>query len=231
MEGDIVNSRQRIGHQFFPAAIAAFLLVGFVSTARAQSREGRFQVDPIVGYSAFHVPDNGLSALDLDDGASLGVRFGYGITRAWQIEIEYSRTETDLLFAAPLDPETPLYGLTVDTLLAFGTYHLASGRIVPYVTAGAGITRIDSGVPVAGCPPPFACIASLVPVPDVRYDETNLTFAAGLGVKAVVSDHVGVRIDARGYAIDQETAFFVPGAPDGEWITTGMVSAGLLYVF
>jgi len=228
------------------ASPSLFLLaiLGFAAApvAESQPRRGLLEIDPLVGYSTWGQVEEGRLEgapyrLDVENQASYGLRLGYGLTDSFQLEVEVSRTETELLIEEFGFPAASFHDLTLESVLAYGTYHFTRSRIAPYVTFGAGATHLKSAVVNFFCPRGHACIASIDLVPEVfvPYQETRPIVAAGVGVKAALAEHLGLRLDARGYAIEQgKTTFVQDIEPTGErrdWLTSGTVSAGLLFSF
>jgi opacity protein-like surface antigen len=216
--------------------LASLLISGLVTAAQGQSRQGRFEVEPLVGYTSFgHVEEGPRYSLDLHSEPSVGVRVGYGVGTAFTVELEYSHTETGLILDGPFGfSADDLHDLTIDSVLVSGTLHLTRGRFVPYVTLGGGVAHIDSAVQHD------LCLAEICPLtvpifPPVPHEETRPTVAAGLGVKAALSDRLGLRLDARGYALNQGDTRFIGGfgtvGEREEWLTSATASVGLLYAF
>jgi opacity protein-like surface antigen len=228
------------------SSLSLFLTLLGLSVApvgEGQSRRGLLEIDPLVGYSTWGQVEEGRLEgvpyrIDAAEQASYGLRLGYGLTESFQLEVEVSRSETELLIEEFGFPAASFHDLTLESVLAYGTYHLTRSRIAPYVTVGAGVTHLESAVVSFYCPREHACIASvdrLVPEVFVPHQETRPVAAAGVGVKAALADHLGLRLDARGYAIEQGDTTFVQNIePTGErrdWLTSGTVSAGLLFSF
>jgi len=94
------------------------------------------------------------SKVDVDDHATYGGRLGWNITRKFELEAQFSRTET--AFVTPGSHE--LFGtsgqrlgdLTIDYLLGYGTFNFGRGRAVPYVTFGMGAARLEAEIPSGG---------------------------------------------------------------------------------
>lgn len=218
-------------------------ILGFAAApvAESQPRRGLLEIDPLVGYSTWGRVEEGLESgsyrLDLAEQAGYGMRVGYGLTDSFQLEVEVSRTETELLIEEFGFPAASFHDMTLESALVYGTYHFARKGIAPYVTFGAGVTHLESAVVDFFCPRGHACIASIDLVPEVfvPYQETRPVVAAGVGVKAALAEHLGLRLDARGYAVSQGNTTFIRSLePLGErrdWLTSGTVSAGLLFSF
>ena len=203
------------------------------TTAFAQVREGTVEINPYVGYlfgGEFSRGSTNLFDFDVetDDDVTFGIRLGYNVSDTFEMEFQASRTETafvtedDELF----DPDEFAFGdLTIDYFLGYATFNFGRRRAVPYITVGAGVARLDPDVPGSGA----------------RRD-TRFTGSLGLGVKAFVNPHFGLRFDGRGYATslgdqDDDDDFFCDDddffddcdSDDREWLTNGEISFGLLF--
>jgi opacity protein-like surface antigen len=217
--------------------VCIFVLIAAATAAAAASaqvREGTVEISPFAGYlfggefargttSAFD------SRVDVDDEATYGIRLGYNITDNFEIEAQASHTETafvtddDELFG---DEGDDLGDLDIDYFLGYMTFNFGHRRAVPYVTVGAGVARLDPDIPFS----------------DARQD-TRFTGSLGVGVKAFVNPHFGLRFDGRGYATslgdrDRDDRFFCDDDDffddcdnDREWLTNGEISFGLLFAF
>lgn len=219
------------------SSLLLLTILGFAAApvAEGQPREGLFEIDPLVGYSTWGRVEEGFGSgsyrLDLAERAGYGLRVGYGLTDSLQLELEVSRTETELLIEEFGFPATSFHDLTLQSVLAYGTYHFTRSRIAPYVTFGAGVTHLESATQFR-CPRDRYCIAIVEPF--VSHQETRPVVAAGVGVKALVAQNLGLRLDARGYAVSQGDSTFIRSQPLGErrdWLTSGTISAGLLFTF
>jgi opacity protein-like surface antigen len=217
--------------------VCIFVLIAAATAAAAASaqvREGTVEISPFAGYlfggefargttSAFD------SRVDVDDEATYGIRLGYNITDNFEIEAQASHTETafvtddDELFG---DEGDDLGDLDIDYFLGYMTFNFGHRRAVPYVTLGAGVARLDPDIPFS----------------DARRD-TRFTGSLGVGVKAFVNPHFGLRFDGRGYATslgdrDRDDRFFCDDDDffddcdnDREWLTNGEISFGLVFAF
>lgn len=111
---------------------------------------------------------------DLDEDTSYGLIFDITADRHRHYEFLYTTQSTTLDGAAPLD-------MDVQYLQLGGTVsHPDMTRVIPYFGLTVGAARFE---------------------PDASgYDgETRLAFSAGGGVRVPITDHIGVRFDARAY--------------------------------
>jgi opacity protein-like surface antigen len=201
--------------------------------ASAQVREGTVEISPFAGYLFGGEFARGTTSLfdfrvDVDDDATYGLRLGYNITDSFEIEAQASRTETkfvtgnDELFG---NGSENLGDLDIDYFLGYMTFNFGHRRAVPYVTVGAGVARLDPDIPLS----------------NARRD-TRFTGSLGVGVKAFVNPHFGMRFDGRGYATSLGNRhrrddrfscddFFDSCDSDRDWLTNGELSFGLIFAF
>jgi opacity protein-like surface antigen len=217
----------------FRVSILVLMLAAAAAALPAQVREGTVEISPFAGYLFGGEFSRGTTSIfdfrvDVDDDATYGLRVGYNLTDTFQIEAQASHTETafvtddDELFGS--DGED-LGELSIDYFMGYMTFNFGHRRAVPYITAGAGIARLDPDVPGTRA----------------RRD-TRFTGSLGVGLKAFVNPHFGFRFDGRGYATslgdrDRDDDFFCDDDffddcdNDREWLTNGEISFGLLFAF
>jgi opacity protein-like surface antigen len=204
------------------------------AAASAQVREGTVEISPFAGYLFGGEFARGTTSVfdfrvDVDDDATYGLRFGYNITDSFELEAQASHTGTqfvtddDELFG---DDSDNLGDLDIDYFMGYMTFNFGHRRAVPYVTVGAGVARLDPDIPFS----------------NARRD-TRFTGSLGVGVKAFVNPHFGLRFDGRGYATslgnrDRDDRFFCDDSDffdscddDREWLTNGEISFGLIFAF
>ncbi len=135
-----------------------------------------FEITPFVGYmfgGEFEDPVDSADR-DLDSATNFGVILDFAVESWRQYEILYSVQSTQLEGAAPVD-------MNVQYLQIGGavSYEEAT-RVIPYfgMTVGAAHFRPDG--------------------PDLD-DETKLSFTVGGGMRIPITDHIGVRFDARAF--------------------------------
>lgn len=167
------------------AAVLAAATPALADDAAAKYNE--FEITPFVGYmfgGEFEDPVDG-AELDLDSATNFGVIFNYSVESWRQYELLYSMQSTELDGATPVD-------MDVQYLQIGGTvsYEEAT-RVIPYfgMTVGA---------------------ASFSPDGPGLDDETKLAFSVGGGMRVPITDHIGVRFDARAFItlFDTESEIF-----------------------
>lgn len=150
------------------------IVVAAATPAAAQ----RIEITPFAGYQfGGELAELGEETIlrDLDQASSWGLMLGANVTALDVVELYYSSQGTELDRGAE-----PPVDVTVDTLQIGAIHEYAPQRPVnPYVGATLGATRLE----VAG--------------------DSDTRFSAGLalGLKMVVSDHLGFRFDGRIFGI------------------------------
>jgi opacity protein-like surface antigen len=215
-------------------SLAALLLA---SAVFAQNRTN-VEINPFGGYLFGGKFARGSTALftsdvDVDDHATYGGRIGFFVTRAFELELQYSRTET---FFVTRDGGQ-LFGqghqrlgdLNLDYYLGYMTFNFGHNRrLIPYVTLGAGAARLDPHVPGSNAD-----------------SENKFTASLGAGLKTMFNRNVGLRFDGRYYATRirsndddnrHDRCSFFDDCDNGgnrrrDWLTNGDVTGGLVIAF
>jgi hypothetical protein len=221
-----------------PHVLVATLLVFFAASAQAQAPPPRFELTPFLGelYGGRIAPPPGPDAVGageqhLDDHLFGGLRAAYFPGAKLGFELELSRVATTASIrdsACGQDSSSCSYDATLEYALVSGVLR-GSGRVQPYVELGGGVCRI----------------ATLYGRDGGTGSATRATASLGLGVNFGVSEHLSVRLDARGYATDISgldigpvcTTFSRPSPGDpvepvpcqqDHWLMNAALSAGLL---
>lgn len=218
----------------FRVLLVLFLAAGVSSAALGQIREGTVEISPYAGYLFGGEFARGSTSLfnfkvQAEDDATYGVRLGFNVTDNFELEFQGSRTKSAFVSNNSHD----LFGsngdtfgdLTIDYYMGYGVFNFGHSRAVPYITIGGGVARLDPNVP------------------GVRArSDTRFTGSLGIGVKAFLNPHFGLRFDGRGYATslgnnnDNDdfgcSDFFRDcNSNRNEWLTNGEVSGGLIFAF
>jgi opacity protein-like surface antigen len=206
-------------------AAAAISLLG-AAAAHAQIRSETVEITPFYGRffgGDFPRGSNSLFSqrVDADDANTYGVRLGYNFTEAMEFEVQASRTDTHFVTHDSGDVFGPggerLGDLRVDYLLGYGTFNFGHRRVVPYVTLGAGVGRLQPSGTV-----------------EASHDTTRFTASLGAGVKIFLQPHFGLRFDARGYSTylnRDDTCRHDDRCNGTHWLTNGELSGGLILAF
>ena len=200
---------------------ALFILV-FLLPAAAFAQPGRFELTPVAGYRLDGDFDARSSdAFDpnlnvkVDASAIYGVLFDIPLTPDWQIELLANRQRSQFVVdRGLLTPSTVLGDVDLTILQAGFLFQWGEGQVSPFITAAAGLTRIE---------PKFNELAS----------DDRFSASLGGGVKIFFSNNVGLRLEARGYWTDLGSNF--RGRYDrydsGNGLTQYEGSAGLIIAF
>jgi hypothetical protein len=206
------------------AVVLAALVCGlWAATAGAQqSPSNRFEITPFATYvfgGSFEVFDFEFGEVDfrINEHSGLGLAFDATISRSFQLELLYFEVDTVLeidegLFAEPFT----VGDIDVSYYQAGVLWQLPVGQVKPFVVFSGGLARLD--LTASGLD-----------------SETRPAFTFGGGVKVMFSEHVGLRAEGRVIAIaldgDDDRFRGCCRNREGDSITQGQVSAGLLFAF
>lgn len=177
----------------------ALLIAGCIATlvanaAEAPRHENNFEITPFIGYMAggeFRDPLDG-SDRDLKEDNVFGL-FADVVTDSpdRHYELIYSQQSSTVKGAIPLDMDVQY--LHIGGVVDF----IDNPHVTPYIGATVGATRFS---------------------PDAvgLDDETKLSFSLGGGLKIPVTDHIGLRFDARGFVsiLDSDSNIFCVSSAD-----------------
>ncbi len=207
-------------------ALLALAPIFTAGRAEAQIRTNTVEINPFFGRffgGEFARGSNSLfnEKVDVDDANTWGLRVGYNATEMFEFEIQGSRTDTHFISHESGDVfgsgGERLGDLRVDYLLGYGTFNFGHRRVLPYVTIGAGVGRLqpsDTALPA--------------------HDSTRFTGSLGAGLKFFATPHFGFRIDGRGYSTylnRDDTCRHDDRCDDRHYLTNGEVSGGLILSF
>ncbi len=159
--------------------------------------------------------------LALDEGDSYGFILGIGVTRNLQVELLYSTQETTLIDRFLPSGSQEVFDLDADYLHAGLAYQFAtSGRVRPFVAGSLGITR-------------------LAPNDSFYDDDERFSVGLGVGVKVMLADHVGIRLEGRGFwtLLDEDETFtcdyddYCYDASVTDSLIQGELLGGLIFAF
>ena len=217
--------------------IAFLFLLLLAPVCSAQIRSGTVEINPFAGYLFGGRFAQGTLAIfdtkvDVDNHTTFGGRLGWNVTSKWEIEAQVSRTETAFVTPGSRklfgDSGRRLGDLRIDYLLGYGTFNFGHGRAVPYFTLGMGAARLEADM----------CRGVVTPCANPDRD-TRFTASAGVGLKAFMTPHFGLRFDGRYYGTllrDSERdrdRRCVDRRCDNrtDWLGNGDVTGGLIFAF
>lgn len=204
----------------------ALFAVGLLIIASpATATEGTFDFTPAVTYhfgAEFDLYDFEFDRVtfDIEDSDGLALFFGIPINRVFQIELLAIQQETELsidegLFA----PDFVLGDIDVNYYHVGVLWQFPVGQIEPYVALSGGVTELEfdlSGVS----------------------DDSFASLSLGGGVKARLTEHVGLRFDGRFFftdlsddLYDDDHNCYRRNRCDDDAFVQGVVSAGVLFSF
>jgi len=200
----------------------------------SQEHRNHFEISPFGGYLFGGHFDRGSNSLfttdvDVDDQATYGARFGYLFNRYFELEFQYSRTEShfvthngDQLFGPDAQP---LGKLNIDYFLGYMTFNFGHNpHVIPYITLGAGAANLDPTVAGRNAS-----------------SETKFTASLGGGLRTMFTPHFGLRFDGRLYTTlldngDNNNSGCNNNRNNchdhnNNWLTNGDVTGGLVVSF
>jgi hypothetical protein len=170
------------------------LFVLLIIPVVASAQEYRFELTPTLGYrfgGSMVIEENafkpGIYEVDFATNGEWGLRLGYFMTPALELELMFSRQYTELKDNQGLFGEDPGGFIPVESTKALDTdvstwqlglvWHLMQGPTRPYVLVAAGQSKITS--------------STLLP------DETAVVYGLGVGVKLDFTARFGLLIEGR----------------------------------
>lgn len=162
----------------FPALAGAALLAAAVPAAAQESSEvySNFEITPFYGYMAggeFEDPISG-GDRDIEEDNNFGVIFNAAVDKWRHYELLYSTQSTEIGGGVPMD-------LDVEYLQIGGTVSSQDAeRVIPYFGITVGAARFSPDAPGFD-------------------DETKLAFSVAGGLKVPITEHIGLRFDARAF--------------------------------
>jgi len=161
----------------FLMIVASLALAALAPQAGAQDQSySQYEITPFYGYMAGGEFENPVTNTDrdLDEGNNFGIIFNAAVDQWRHYEVIYSTQSTEIDGTSPID-------LDVQYLQIGGTVSNPDAeRVIPYfgITVGAARFSPDqSGLDA----------------------ETKLALTIGAGVKVPITEHIGVRFDARAF--------------------------------
>lgn len=170
--------RQIFFRRLFSATAGMALLAAGVPASAQESSQiySNFEITPFYGYMAggeFEDPADG-SDRDVEEDNNFGIIFNAAVEKWRHYELLYSKQSTEIGGSAPMD-------LDVEYLQIGGTVSsIDAERVIPYFGITVGAARFS---------------------PDAAGfdDETKLAFSVATGVKVPITEHIGLRFDARAF--------------------------------
>lgn len=179
-----------------PLAACLFVLASALATpALGQNEPGTIELTPYGSYSfggTFKDEDTDTQA-ELQDSGSFGLIFDYKQRNNTQIEIIYSRQQTDAVVTDTMIPD-----VTMQYLQVGGTYLFEQDRLLPFMSATLGGTHIDADSGGYG-------------------SDTFFSFSIGGGLQFAPNSRVGLRLEARAFGtfLRSGSTVFCGSGPEG----------------
>jgi outer membrane protein W len=194
------------------------------------------EIDPFGGVSLFGQVNRGLDTKQITGGA-WGLRVGANVSNYVGLELMGEYMVNNVRFLTPIQPGLPRYDFgNRNWYLAFNpVFHFTpkGSRVRPYVTVGVGAAQFT--------PTSDAKSIARNPATNAIYGSANLNdnlqvaLNYGGGIKFHLSDHFGLRLDARGF-LSRNPTYNLPNYPvQGLYIPRNdklngvQVTAGLIF--
>jgi hypothetical protein len=210
---------------FWFAAAVVFLLAAIPAHG-----QGRFEIDPFVGYetsASYPISLNGgpagsdpIDRLRVNGATAWGTFLDYRLTENFEPEFMWNRNNTsydahDLLTNSYI----PAYHSVIDQFQFGGIYMFRNSEVKlrPYVAASVGFTHDSNG--------------------DSTPNRTEFSYSLGGGVKYYVTPHIGFRADARylpTYGSSSNALYCYFGcyyASVSHYLNRGSFTGGLVFSF
>ena len=212
--------------------VVAVAIVLFAGPLAAQDRSGTWEITGFGGGyfgGTLYAGSTAIFSRDVHLGTAptYGARVGYNFNRAFEVEVEWAQAKpdingpgSDVLFG----PNMKLGTMTSDVVEGNFIFNMTKGRIIPYLTIGAGAMIFTPHV------------AGFSGSTDTRF-EGNF----GGGVKFWMTPKLALRVDGRyrsAYISSSNYYYTDGGCPHGctyyygsNWYGSGEVTGGLTYAF
>jgi opacity protein-like surface antigen len=218
------------------ALVTCIALATLAGKAAAQDRSGTFEISPFAGgyfggrlYGDTVVPTGSgstatLAYLEPDDDFTYGVRLAYNVTRVFAFEFDWTSARADL--RAPIyygmSSRNPVVGRLRQNVYEANTlFNFGKRRAVGYFGIGAGAATLDRTDGTLG-----------------PQSTTRFTANVSAGAKFFFTPRVGLRLDGRYRAIDQNNGKDSCSNRDGfcndrwnRWSYNGELTGGLIFAF
>ena len=158
----------------------AFLLFRVLLPGEAEAGRG-VEITPYAGYQiGGNFEDNTTGAnIDVNEGGAFGLILDLSDTHETQYELFYGLQRTEVTDSGTFGGKS-LFDLDIHYLHIGGTYMFPQGKVRPFVAGGLGATHF-------------------VPHGNGLDQKTYFSLSLGVGAKIPISDHVGVRLEGRGF--------------------------------
>lgn len=202
------------------ASVFVLLLLALAVVPPAHARTDRFELTPYVSYRfGGEVHDDGYyrnrnDSTDIDETEAYGITLDIPLPAGLALEFLVSRQQTSAQFDNGLfEPSTNLGDIDVTYAHVGVLYQWDVGQVVPFVVGSIGGTIFDPSFPGAD-------------------SETRLSLGLGGGVKVFFAEHVGVRLEGRGFWTDfEDNGDRYHYGDDNRTLYQGEASVGLIFAW
>lgn len=194
------------------------LVTSALLTTSALARPGRYELTPTLSYRSagdFDVDDIQIleDSFETDEGTSLGLTFDIPLNDVLSLELLANRQETELIATGGLFEESAVVAdLEIDHYQLGLVAQFGGGQIHPFVVVGLGVARLSVDLPGT-------------------IDEDRPAASLGGGVKIYFSEHIGLRIEGRGYYVGLDEDDDSERWEDEDSLSLAEASVGLIFAF
>jgi len=202
-----------------PRILIALLLLAGAAPLAAQAG---IEITPTVGYRFGGTVNSDGGQFSADPNLAWGATFGLRVKRDGLVEFAYSRQSTGIQFDSDSAGKIAVGDASIEYFQLGGALEFGDDEVTkPYFALTIGGTRLAALDRDIG-------------------DEWRFSFGAALGLKFYLSEHVGLRTQARLWmsTLSSDTEFWcsLPGgcvisASDGVFFTQGELSGGVIFSF
>lgn len=197
-----------------------FILFSFLFLIASSAHAESVVITPFIGYGIGGQFEETTteSTLELDESSLYGLSVNFNAPQGGQYEIFYSRQETTLT-SGGFAPRSALFDMDINYLHIGGTVAYGYDWIKPFIVGTLGITYFDPG-------------------PSEYTEKTCFSFCLGGGLKFILTDNIGIRMEARGFGtLFNSTIWFVGDSEGAYFGVTGdaiwqfQLNVGLMLAF
>jgi len=208
----------RLDRDSFATLLAvAVVLTALAGAPAAYAAPDGFELTPYVAYrfggeiedrDDFYRGDT----TDIDESEAFGVTLDIPLDGGFKLELLVSRQQSEAQFDGGLfEPSFNLGDIDVTYGHVGLLYEWQPGHLRPFIVGSAGATLLDPSFPNAD-------------------EETKFSIAFGGGVKVFLAEHVGLRLEGRGFwtAVDESNDRYYDYGDNGDVLFQGEASVGLI---
>jgi len=196
------------------------VVAGLLLWASGPAAAFDWELTPIAGFQFGGELEDEYTGVDyeLDEEAVFGLIADFDLSPEEQIEVYFSRQETELTVESGEFSGESLFDVDVNYLHVGGVLVWDGEVVKPFVVATMGLTYFDPSLSGGD-------------------DEVDFSMSLGGGVKIMPWEHLGLRLEARGFGtfVDSSTSIFVSDGAQvfftSDLFLQAQVTAGIVFRF